>query len=298
MPVLTPSTSQREQELVARYVLSEAVEPGDRRLAALLAEHGAEALVADPDSWLLPAEVHRLEAAAGKARQELDAARKNGLTPIIPSDELWPSLLNDLEEADPLAPAQPLMLWARGDASLLSSRSLAITGARACTGYGAHVTAEIADHAAEQDITVISGAAYGVDAAAHRAALAAGGPTVAVLASGADRAYPAGHAQLVDRIAEAGCVVSEMPPGAAPTRHRFLMRSRIIAAISGAVLVTEAGRRSGALHTAELARGLGRPVGAVPGPVTSASSVGCHMLMQHGGARVVTDGADALALLA
>lgn len=298
MVVLAPSTSNREQELVARYSLSNAIELGDRRLAVLLAEHGAEALVTDPRSWLLPNEVDRLEAAAGKARQELDAAREQGLVPIIPSDEIWPSRLNDLEESGPLAPAQPLMLWTRGDTSLLSSRSLAITGARACTGCGAHVTAEIAAQVAASDVVVISGAAYGVDAAAHRAALASGGSTVAVLAGGADRAYPAGNTQLIDRIAEDGCVVSEIPPGAAPTCHRFLMRSRIIAALSGAVLVTEAGRRSGALHTAELARGLGRTVGAVPGPVTSASSVGCHMLMQDGDARVVTDGADALALLA
>lgn len=293
----------RHEDLLARIAISRAVEPGDRRLAALLAERTAAELAERPETWLFENELHRLRAgslgSSGSASRVLEVALAAGITPVIPGDEHWPAQLADIEAADPLAPAQPLMLWARGDVSLLASPSLAITGARASTAYGERITAEIADHAAQRGVTVLAGASYGVDGAAHRAALAAGGSTVAVLAGGVDRPYPAGHAQLIERIATDGhsLVISEVLPGMAPTRWRFQMRARLIASLSAAVVIPEAGVRSGALSVAQLAHGMGRPVGAVPGPVTSAASAGCHLLMQQDTARLVTSGEDALALL-
>ena len=146
-------------------------------------------------------------------------------------------------------------------------------------------------------VVVVSGAAYGIDGVAHRAALAAGGPTIAVLAGGVDRSYPAGHAELIDRIGANGAVLSELPPGSAPTRWRFLQRNRVIAALSEATVVVEAGARSGSLNTAAHAATLGRPVGAVPGPVTSAASAGCHRLLREFGAECITSADDVLELI-
>lgn len=293
----------RHEDLLARIAISRAVEPGDRRLAALLVERTATELAAHPETWLFEGEQYRLRAgslgSSGSASRVLEVALAAGITPVIPGDEHWPAQLADIEAADPLAPAQPLMLWARGDVSLLASPSLAITGARASTAYGERITAEIADHAAQHGIAVVAGGSYGVDGAAHRAALAAGGSTVAVLAGGVDRPYPAGHAQLIERIATDGhsLVISEMLPGTSPTRWRFQMRSRLIASLANATVIPEAGVRSGSLSVAQLAHGMGRPVGAVPGPVTSAASAGCHLLLQQGAAQLVTSGEDTLALL-
>mgnify|MGYP000966946878 CR=1 FL=1 len=291
----------RHEDLLARIAISRAVEPGDRRLAALLVERTATELAAHPETWLFEDDQHRLRAgslgSSGSASRVLEVALAAGITPVIPGDEHWPAQLADIEAADPLAPAQPLMLWARGDVSLLSAQSVAITGARASTAYGERITTEIAAELAGQEFAVLAGASYGVDGAAHRAALTAGGKTVAVLASGVDRAYPAGHRELIERIAVDGCVVSETLPGTAPTRWRFIMRGRLIASLSAAVVIPEAGVRSGALSVAQLAHGMARPVGAVPGPVTSAASAGCHLLVQQGAAQLVTSGEDALALL-
>lgn len=286
----------RHEDLLARVAMSNAVEPGDRRLAALLAETSAAELIERPETLLFGNELNRYMTASSASRV-LDQAFAAGITPIIPGDEEWPAQLTDIENADPLAPSQPLMLWARGDVSLLSTQSAAITGARASTAYGEHITTEIAAELAGQEFAVLAGASYGVDGAAHRAALTAGGKTVAVLASGVDRAYPAGLRELIERIADYGCVVSEMLPGTAPTRWRFNMRGRIIAALASAVVIPEAGVRSGALSVAQLAHGMALPVGAVPRPVTSAASAGCHRLLQQGTARLVTGGADVLDML-
>ncbi len=198
--------STRDADLLARFAWSRLVEPGDRAAAVLINAFGAaEALqrLAAIDeqikkrivnaSYAPLAEKWLARHDMSQAQRELEKALAAGLTALLPGDELWPARLGDQESADPLAPAQPLMLWARGDVALLQKPSLAITGARACTGYGEHVTREIADHAAQRSVTVLAGASYGIDGAAHRAALAAGGKTVAVLASGVDRVYPAGH---------------------------------------------------------------------------------------------------------
>lgn len=302
--------STRDADLLARFAWNRLVEPGDRAAAVLINAFGAaEALqrLAAIDTQIRNRVVNASYAPLAEkwlarhdmsqAQRELEQALAAGLTALLPGDELWPACLGDQESADPLAPAQPLMLWARGDVALLQKPSLAITGARACTGYGEHVTREIADHAAQHSVTVLACASYGVDGAAHRAAMAAGGSTIAVLASGVDRAYPAGHRELIERIAEQGLVVSEIPPGTAPTRHRFQMRGRLIAGLADAIVVPEAGARSGALQVAQQAHGIGRPVGAVPGPVTSAASAGCHLLVQQGAAQLVTGSVDALALL-
>ncbi|EYR62130.1 DNA transporter, partial [Actinotalea ferrariae CF5-4] len=174
----------------------------------------------------------------------------------------------------------------------------AVIGARACTRYGEHVTADLAAGVVAAGRVVVSGGAYGIDAAAHRAALAADGVTVAVLAGGVDRLYPAGNARLLLALQDGvGALVSEVPPGSVPSRQRFLQRNRLIAAMTGATVVVEAAWRSGALSTAGRAAALLRPVGAVPGPVTSAASAGCHRLLRDGAAVCVTDAAEVLELL-
>ena len=182
------------------------------------------------------------------------------------------------------------ILWVRGDAGLLGAleRSIAIVGARAATGYGEHVTIEASSGLVDRGFAIVSGAAFGIDGAAHRAALASGGATVAFLAGGVDRFYPSAHETLLTRIVDRGAVVSEVPCGVAPTKWRFLQRNRLIAAASRATVVVEAGWRSGSLNTAGHAAQLGRPLGAVPGPVTSSASAGCHRLIREYDAVCVT----------
>lgn len=165
---------------------------------------------------------------------------------------------------------------------------MALVGARAATGYGEHVTMEASAGLVDRGFAIVSGAAYGIDGMAHRAALASRGRTIAFLAGGVDRFYPSGHDALLNRIVEHGVVASELPCGSAPTRWRFLQRNRLIAAASQATVVLEAGWRSGALNTAHHANDAGHPVGAVPGPVTSAASAGCHRLIRDGEAVLVT----------
>ncbi|WP_197536644.1 DNA-processing protein DprA [Microlunatus phosphovorus] len=172
-----------------------------------------------------------------------------------------------------------------------------ITGARASTHYGEHVTSELAAGLADEERVVIAGGAYGIDSAAHRGVLAAGGQTIAVLATGLDRRYPAAHTELLDRIGDTGLLVSELPPGTTPTRERFISRSRLMAALSGGVVIPEAGVRSGSLATVRAAHDLGRSIGAVPGPVTSAVSNGPNQLIKQGVASVVSQASDVIALL-
>lgn len=205
---------------------------------------------------------------------------------ICPGDEEWPEPLADtwptLRLEEPVPP--PLGLFIRGSERLpdVVKRSVTLVGSRAASAYGERVAADLAADLALDSWTVISGGAYGIDAAAHRGALAVGAPTVAVLACGADIAYPRSHDSLLRRIADCGLLVSELPPGTTPTRSRFLDRNRLIAALAGGTVVVEAARRSGALNTAGWARKLNRALMAVPGPVTSALSVGCHDLIRQG----------------
>jgi len=194
----------------------------------------------------------------------------------------------------------PVALYVRGrHLTALADQAVAIVGSRANTAYGQRVAADIAMGAAESGLTVVSGAAFGIDTVAHRGALAYPGPlpTIAVMACGIDRAYPTANAVLIDRIAEVGAVISEYPPTASPARHRFLVRNRLIAALSAGTVVVEAGRRSGTLSTASACLTLGRVLMAVPGPVTSALSVGCHLLLSTGDAILVTGADDVLQAL-
>ena len=217
-----------------------------------------------------------------------------GIGVLIPGDRDWPVSVDDLGDS------APSVLWTQGAASILArppSNLVTITGARAATSYGEHVAAETAGDLVQEERIIVAGGAYGIEGATHRAALAAGGDTIAVLAGGVDRPYPAGHSELLGRIADTGLVVSEMPPGAKPTRHRFLARGRLMAALSQATLVVEAGARSGALHTASHARLLGRGLGAVPGLVTSAASSGTNRLLRDQSARLVTGSGDVRQLL-
>jgi DNA processing protein len=290
--VTSPTGSfDRSDPRLARVALSALAEPTDTEAQRVVAEWGPVAVLG------------RILAGAGPARWR---SRLAGLDPVpvlagftrrggrvlIPGDAEWPRGVDDL------GPGTPFCLWVRGpgDLAALSRRAVSVVGARAATRYGERVAADLAAGCAERGVTVVSGAAYGIDGAAHRAALTGGGLTVAVLAGGADRAYPLGHEDLIDRIAETGCVLSEVPPGSSPTRWRFLERNRIIAALSGVTVVVEAGHRSGSLGTAGRATGLGRTVAAVPGPVTSPMSYGTHRLLREG-AVCVTDAAEVVELL-
>ena len=215
-------------------------------------------------------------------------AARYGVRLRVPGDASWPEGFAGLQNHAPLA------LWTRGreESFAALSRSIALVGARAATGYGEHVTMEASAGLVDRGFAIVSGAAYGIDGMAHRAALASHGHTIAFLAGGVDRFYPSGHDALLTRIVESGLVASELPCGSAPTRWRFLQRNRLIAASSLATIVVEAGWRSGALNTAHHAQDAGKPVGAVPGPVTSAASAGCHKLVREGGASLVTTAAE------
>ncbi|MFC4126563.1 DNA-processing protein DprA [Nocardia rhizosphaerae] len=236
--------------------------------------------------------------AVDSAAADLAAIARLGGRVITPDDPEWPAWrmlgLNQLDTDRDREAAVPLVLWARGPLSLASAseRAVAVVGSRCSTGYGVQVAGEIACELAGRGWTIVSGAAFGIDAAAHRAALAVGGRTVAVLACGVDRPYPAQHDRLLAAIAETGLVVSEYPPGTPAQKHRFLARNRLIATLGDGVLVVEAGLRSGARNTVKWARRLGRPAMAVPGPVGSASSAGCHRMIREGEALLVTGAED------
>ena len=227
------------------------------------------------------------------AAEDLETLRRRDGRLITPEDDEWPGLAFASFRGAPVRDRPqgraPLVLWAIGPLRLddVAERAAAIVGTRACTAYGEHVAADLSAGLAEHDVAIVSGGAYGIDGVAHRAALAADGMTVAVLAGGVDVLYPAGHSALLHRVGATGLLVSEYPPGVRPARHRFLTRNRLVAALSGATVVVEAGIRSGAASTAAWARALGRVVCAVPGPVTSAASTGCHVLLRAG-AELVT----------
>jgi DNA processing protein len=300
--VTTPNSVDRE----ARAALTAIVEPGTgvRVVRRVLAEGAGSVLGAlrhgdaelDPDGRL-----HRLASAVdGAATLERGAAADARF--ICPGDPDWPAGLDGLEltlDASARAVPPPLGLWVRGEPDLAeaSRRSVAVVGSRAATEYGVRVAAEVAADLATAGWTVVSGAAYGIDAAAHRGALAVGGTTVAILACGVDVAYPRGNAGLLHRIAGEGLLVSELPPGATPTRPRFLARNRLIAAITRGTVVVEAALRSGALNTAGWAGDLGREVLAMPGPVTSSLSAGCHDLVRRAAAVLVTDAAEVVEMV-
>ena len=300
-------TSRQDGERRARVALSSLAQPGDVMLGAALRTIAAEDLLgavtgADENGELvltglaldapLARAVDRWRDRLGEVPSvaRLAAWEQGGLRVIIPGDTEWPSQLDDLGDA------RPVVLWARGTADLRFAclNSVSMVGSRAATGYGNHVALEMAAMLAEHGVGVISGGAFGIDASAHRGALAADGLTVAVLAGGLNYAYPQGHAELFRAAAAQGALVSECPPDQRPTRPGFLVRNRIIAALSRGTVVVEAALRSGALSTARHARELCRPVMAVPGPVTSEQSAGCHELIREYGAMCVTCARDVI----
>lgn len=289
---LTGSGQVSEAERAARAALTRLAEPGDAWLGRAVAGLGAvEVLdrVRAPSSTEDDRLAHyrvRLPALAA----DPDLAARARARVVVPGDDEWPTALADLGDRVPLA------LWVTGEAHLgdVTRRAVAVVGARACTPYGEHVAAELAAGLGDRGWTVVSGGAYGIDAAAHRGALAVDGPTVAVLACGVDVPYPAAHDGLLRSVRARGVVVSELPPGARPTRRRFLDRNRVIAALGRGTVVVEAAIRSGALNTAGHAEELSRAVMAVPGQVTSAASAGCHELLRTRGAALVTGAADVL----
>jgi DNA processing protein len=297
---------------LSRVVWSGLVEPGDGVAGMLIDALGAgDALAvvrsarrgsAPPQEAGIPARDWsdalgrwrpRMASSEHEPGYALQVAAARGVRLVTPSDDDWPALLGDL------GPHSPLCLWVRGDPTRLrgSRPAVAIVGARAATGYGEHVAGELAADLARRGVDIVSGGAYGIDGTAHRAALAVGGTTIAVMAGGVERAYPAGHTSMFEQIAATAAMVSEVPCGGIPTKWRFLSRNRLIAALTGATVVVEAGMRSGSLNTANHAAALGRPIGAVPGPITSPSSAGCHRLLRENEARCVTSVEDVLELL-
>ncbi|MBK8076284.1 MAG: DNA-protecting protein DprA [Kineosporiaceae bacterium] len=265
-----------------RVAWSRLIEPGDVAAWAFVAEYGAgEGLRLLIDRGAAAPGVHErwlVRLSQVDPVRDLTVAARFGGGVLVPGDPDWPVGLDDL------GISRPVCLWVRGPMPVAPScaRSVAVVGARTATYYGTDLTSSIVLGCVEAGFTVISGGAYGIDAAAHRVALAAQGRTLAVLANGIDRFYPSGNDRLLRQVAEQGCVLSEVPPGSSPTRFRFLQRNRLIAAMATTTVVVEAAWRSGAQNTANHALGLGRPVGACPGPVTSALSAGCHRLLRNG----------------
>ena len=309
-PLRPDDDAHRRRDVFAEVAWGFLTEPGDRIAGELVRRLGASEALArvlsrQASSTLASDEVSSADIAEAQARWEprldsaalfrsLSTAVSVGARVVRAADDVWPDGLTDLGDHG------PRVLWVRGDVDALPRRdnAIAIVGARASTGYGEHVAMDFAAGLTSRGYTIVSGGAYGIDGMAHRATLACGGRTVAVLAGGIDQLYPAGHDELLRRIITSGAVISEVSPGGAPTRWRFLQRNRLIAAIAGATVVIEAGYRSGSLNTATHARDLDRPIGVVPGPVTSGASAGCHRLLRSNPATtLVTTVADVVELM-
>lgn len=294
-----------DEVLLATVAWSRIAEPGELPAGMVVAALGAvEALAwlrseAEQPPGMAPHPGWR--AAVGRwrprlrdldARRELEGIRRRGGAVLLPGQPGWPARLGDLGDAAPLC----LFVLGSADIGGLVARSVSVVGSRASTDYGAGVTRDLCSGLADRAVTVVSGGAYGIDAEAHRSAMVDGGPSLAVMAGGLDRLYPVDNTELLMRVVECGAVISEAPPGTSPMRQRFLARNRLIAALTQATVVVEAAWRSGALNTARHAAELLRPVGAVPGPVTSMASAGCHRLLREGVAVCVTDVGEVLEL--
>ena len=297
---------QDEDERLARLSLSRLVEPGSWPVYDAVQAHGAGQVVDALRAGRCIGAVTPAVAGGAALRAqgddpygELERLRATGGRLVLPGDAEWPAHRLTWGRRGSLA-APPLSLHVRGEHPLgqVVEDSVAVVGARAATAYGEHVAGELGLGLTDRGRTVVSGGAYGIDAAAHRGALASRrGPTVAVLACGVDVAYPRGNDRLLARVADQGLLVGEHPLGAAPTRVSFLVRNRLIAALSQGTVVVEAALRSGSLSTAARAHDLDRHVMAVPGPVTSALSSGCHALLREQQAQLVTGVREVLALV-
>ena len=271
----------------ARLIISISGEPGDERVGQTVAEFGAVEAVSRWQSGdgaeAMCRSIDRVmnSGLIAQAVKSLNSVRGRFITP---NDEEWPSGLDDLDTAAPIG------LWCVGAGSLraITERSLAVVGARSATSYGQRIAHEIGVHGARENVGVVSGAAYGIDAAAHRGSLVGQGQTVAVLACGVDVAYPVAHRGLLSSITDFGVVVSEAPPGSKPHKHRFLIRNRLIAALSQSTVVVEAALRSGSLSTSNWAHVLNRQIWGIPGPITSATSAGVHGAIRDNMMKIAT----------
>jgi DNA processing protein len=307
-----------EDVLWARALLSRIAEPASVPLWMAVREEGpvavAQAIVGGRAGSGVSV-VAAARAAGADPWLDLEAASRHGIRLVVPESAEWPHFAfaaleaagerrarrwraGDRKQSESGEPVPPLALWIRGNLDLATAgvRSVAVVGSRSASPYGVEIARSWGEAFAEQEVTVVSGGAYGIDAAAHRAALDAGGDSILVSAGGLDAPYPPSNAGLYDRVAAAGLCVSESPPGCAPRRRRFLTRNRLIAAFGSGTVVVEAARRSGALNTAHHAAELGRPLLAVPGSVHSAQSAGCHGLIARdvGAARLVASANDVL----
>jgi len=305
-PEATRRASELDEIRLARTALTWLTEPGTRSVHRLVARVGPvgalQRLTAGETSDAKLRAAAQARMGGGDPREMAERAlaqtERVGARLVIPEDEEWPLRVRDLarlvRDADRRVDqetAPPLCIWVRGAWPLSEAldRSVAVVGSRAATPYGLHVGTQLGYGLADRGWTVVSGGAYGIDAAAHRGALNAEGLTIAVLACGVDRPYPVGNTALFDRIADTGLLISEWLPGADPLRHRFLIRNRLIAAITCGTVLVEAAARSGATQTLGRALAIDRPAMVVPGPVTSAMSVGAHeLLREHPKARLVT----------
>lgn len=312
--------AEQRTEIFASLVWTRVIEPGDAvasQLIAALGAAGALQAVIDgegveqlrarlsviSDTSGSPEDAIRaatLTAALARWRprlnleqtlRDVEIAQQLGFSFLSPQAAQWPKRLHDLEHH------MPVGLWYRGDIGALQAKALAVVGARASSSYGEVVTRQLITDVVKRSVTIISGGAYGIDAVAHQAALASEAQTIALLAGGLDRLYPSGNTELLNRVARTGLLCSEVAPGTSPSKWRFLQRNRLIAALADAVLVTEAGHRSGSLNTAGHAAQLGRPLGAVPGPITSSGSSGCHRLLREYDAACIRNAQDVMELL-
>ncbi len=273
--------------------LSFALEPGIQYWSRQIAEFGVRTIY--EHLYLGVYDSEKFARVIGKVRafncdEALHAAHEASSVYITPSDPLWPVQLNDLD-------APPIGMYVKGNVEALKNRSIAIVGSRNPTPYGTRIAGDFAAGFVDREWDIISGGAYGIDSSAHRGALVAEGRTIAVIASGIDTPYPSGNSRLFDEICENGAIITEVVPGVPALPHRFLTRNRIIAALSQSTLVVEAAFRSGSLRTARDAAQLLRPVMAIPGPINSPSSEGCHRLIGERAAELVTSVADACELI-
>jgi DNA processing protein len=274
-------------------------------LLSVLSGH-LDAVRSEIDEALALADGELIAALGGRRRRELErrlsrapseptlqAARRAGLQLICRCHPSYPTRLCEL-------PSPPAVLYVAGELerflAAVTEEPIAIVGARRASTYGLEAARSLARGLATAGVTVVSGMALGIDSAAHDGALSAGGPSVAVLPGSADNPYPRSRRRLYRRLTEAGAAISELPPGTPVRRWMFIARNRIIAGLSAAAVVVEATAASGALLTAAFARGLGRPVGAVPGRITSPQAAGTHGLLAEG-ARVVRGPQDVLDVL-
>ncbi|MCW2805855.1 MAG: dprA [Propionibacteriaceae bacterium] len=292
---MAPSTDRAR-----RMALTCVVDGGDtvatELVTAASADEAWEAVTSGAFGEPLAERAARLDLAAVERR-----AVEMGARFVVPGDDEWPTGLDALRRCAPVQRrgGVPIGLWLRGPGHLaaMMERAVAVVGSRAATNYGSGVATDLAADLADQGVTIVSGGAFGIDAAAHRGALAVRGPTVAVLANGVDVPYPRGNGRLFDWIAKDHLLVSELAPGTTPTRVRFLARNRLIAAMAAGTLVVEAALRSGARNTASWALGCGRTLMAVPGPVHSTMSAAPHLMIREGQAILVTSAAEVLELI-